>query len=206
MPTAARATYWSLFNIEGESTLSAQYVTYTTLTDMLADTNRLGVFTPNPLGFGVNLVDSGSDGTVYWSLFNIEGESTLSAQYVTYTTLTDMLADTNRLGVFTPNPLGFGVNLVGSGSDGTVYWSLFNIEGESTLSAQYVTYTTLTDMLADTNRLGVFTPNPLGFGVNIVGSGSDVLPAVSPISEPGVLALLIIGLGGLAFSGRKLLT
>jgi hypothetical protein len=61
-------------------------------------------------------------------------------------------------------------------------------------------------MLADTNRLGVFTPNPLGFGVNIVGSGSDVLPAVSPISEPGVLALLIIGLGGLAFSGRKLLT
>jgi hypothetical protein len=130
----------------------------------------------------------------------------LSAQYVTYTTLTDMLADTNRLGVFTPNPLGFGVNLVGSGSDGTVYWSLFNIEGESTLSAQYVTYTTLTDMLADTNRLGVFTPNPLGFGVNIVGSGSDVLPAVSPISEPGVLALLIIGLGGLAFSGRKLLT
>ena len=114
----------------------------------------LGVFSPNPLGFGDNIVGSDSDGTNYWSLFNIEGESSLTAQYVTYATLTDMLGDTNRLGVFSPNSFGFGDNIVGSGSDGTNYWSLFNIEGESSLTAQYVTYATLTDMLGDTNRLG----------------------------------------------------
>ena len=62
----AQATYWSLFNIEGESTVSAQYVTYGSLTDMLADTNRLGVFTPNTSGFGRNIVGTDTDGTNYW--------------------------------------------------------------------------------------------------------------------------------------------
>jgi uncharacterized protein Veg len=163
----ARATYWSLFNIEGESSLSAQYVTYGSLADMLGDTNRLGVFSPG--GAGRNVVDSGSDGQSYWSLFNIEGESSLSAQYVTYGSLADMLGDTNRLGVFSPGVVGR--NVVGSGSDGQSYWSLFNIEGESSLSAQYVTYGSLADMLDDTNRLGVFSPG--GAGRNVVGSGSD---------------------------------
>jgi hypothetical protein len=183
-----------LFNVEGESSLSAQYVTYGTLGDMLADSNRLSVFTPNPSGFGVNIVGSGSNGSNYWSLFNVEGESSLSAQYVTYGTLGDMLADSNRLGVFTPNPSGFGVNIVGSGSDGDLFWSLFNVEGESTLSAQYVTYAALGDMLSDSNRLGVFTPNPSGFGVNIGGSGSDEMRATNPVPEPASLALVGLAL------------
>ena len=102
---------------------------------------------------GMLLATGGVAQAAYWSLFNIEGESSLSAQYVTYGSLGDMLADSNRLGVFTPNPAGFGVNIVGSGSNGSTYWSLFNIEGESSLSAQYVTYGSHGDMLADSNRL-----------------------------------------------------
>lgn len=171
--SAAHATYWNVFNIEGESIASAQIVTYSTRADMLGDTNRLGVFTPNPGGFGRNIVDSGSDGQSYWNLFNIEGESVASAQIATYATLADMLGDTNRLGVSTPNPAGFGRNIVGTGSDGSVYWNVFNIEGESAVSAQIATYATLSDMLGDSNRLGVFTPNPGGFGANIVDSDSD---------------------------------
>ncbi len=171
--SAASAVYWNVFNVEGESDLSADIVTYGALGDMLADQNRTGVFTPNPLGFGTNIVGSGSDGTTYWNVFNVEGESDLSADIVTYGALGDMLADQNRTGVFTPNPLGFGTNIVGSGSDGTTYWNVFNVEGESDLSADIVTYGALGDMLADQNRTGVFTPNPLGFGTNIVGSGSD---------------------------------
>jgi len=132
-----------------------------------------------------------SAASIYWSLFNIEGESAISADYVTYATLEDMLADTNRTGVFSPNPLGFGSNIVGSGSDGSTYWSLFNIEGESAISADYVTYATLDDMLTDSNRTGVFSPNPLGFGSNIVGSGAFV---VSPVPVPGALWLFASGL------------
>lgn len=173
VPAGAHAAYWNVFNVEGESTLSAQVATYASLADMLDDTNRTGVHTPNPSGFGTNIVDSGSDGQTYWNLFNVEGESTLSAQFVTYGTLADMLGDANRTGIYTPNPSSFGPNIVGSGSDGTSYWSVFNVEAESVLSAQIVTYGTLQDMLGDTNRLGVFTPNPSGFGPNIVDSGSD---------------------------------
>ena len=55
---------------------------------------------------------------------------------VTYASLTDMLDDTNRTGVFDPTR-GFGRNIVGSGSDGTAYWNVFNIEGESDQSAAY---------------------------------------------------------------------
>lgn len=59
---------------------------------------------------------------IYWSLFNVEGESSLTAQYVTYASLPDMLVDQNRLGVFDPNTNGVGRNIVGSGSDGAIYW------------------------------------------------------------------------------------
>jgi hypothetical protein len=83
---------------------------------------------------------------------------------------------------------------VGSGSDGDLFWSLFNVEGESTLSAQYVTYAALGDMLSDSNRLGVFTPNPSGFGVNIGGSGSDEMRATNPVPEPASLALVGLAL------------
>ncbi|OOG22715.1 hypothetical protein B1C78_14385, partial [Thioalkalivibrio denitrificans] len=95
---------------------------------------------------------------IYWNLFNIEGESVIGADFVTYATLDDMLNDINRLGVFQPMGGGAGQNVVGSGSDGTTYWNLFNIEGESVIGADFVTYAALDDMLNDINRLGVFQP------------------------------------------------
>ncbi len=89
---AAHATYWNVFNIEGESSQSAQFVTYDSGADMLVDENRTGVFTPtNP--FGRNIIGSASDGSSYWNVFNIEGESSQSAQFVTYASLVDMLLD-----------------------------------------------------------------------------------------------------------------
>lgn len=204
-------TNWSLFNIEGEKDISSNYVTYSTLTDMLNDTNRTGVSSPNGFGpgFGQNVVGSGSDGITYWSLFNIEEESSISANYVTYATLEDMLEDTNRTGVFSPNGFGsgFGQNIVGSGSDGLTYWSLFNIEGENDISSNYVTYATLSDMLNDTNRLGVFSPNGFGagFGQNIVESGAYVIP-VSVVPLPAafpLFATILSCLGIFLFRKRK---
>jgi hypothetical protein len=108
----AHATYWNVFNIEGESTEAAHIVTYSMLADMLADSNRIGDFTMP--SFGRNIVGSGSDGSTYWNVFNIEGESTEAAHIVTYSMLADMLADSNRIGDFTMP--SFGRNIVGSGS------------------------------------------------------------------------------------------
>ena len=143
----------------------------------------------------------------YWNLFNAEGETSLSAQYVTYNTLTDMLADTNRLGIYTPDHYGAGYNIVDGGSNGTTYWSLFNAEGETALSAQYVTYASLTDMLADTNRLGIYTPDHYGAGYNIVGTGTDDFPTLSnpstPIPEPASLAMLTVGLAIIGTMRRR---
>ncbi len=58
--TAQAATYWNLFNIEGDSTETAQYVTYASFTDMLGDSNRLAVFNPQGFGVGANVVGSGA--------------------------------------------------------------------------------------------------------------------------------------------------
>ncbi len=137
---------------------------------------------------------------VYWSLFNFEGESTSDAIYVTYATLSDMLVDTNRTGQFVPSTGGAARNVVGSGSDGASYWSLFNFEGESTSDAIYVTYTTLSDMLVDTNRTGQFSPNTGGAARNVIGSGASVIGGLPPTSvpEPKSLGLVLLGLACLA--------
>jgi hypothetical protein len=112
LPYANSATYWNVFNIEGESSVAADIVTYSSLEGMLTDTNRTGTFTVP--GFGRNIVGSGSDGSSYWNVFNIEGESTVPADIVTYSSLGGMLTDTNRTGTFTLS--GFGRNIVGSGA------------------------------------------------------------------------------------------
>ncbi|SFR47649.1 PEP-CTERM protein-sorting domain-containing protein [Marinobacter daqiaonensis] len=167
LPSQAVPVYWNVFNIEGESSIGADLVTYDSLTDMLTDINRTSVNTLS--GVGANVVGGGSDGTNFWNVFNIEGESRIGADIVTYGSLMDMLTDTNRASVNTLG--GFGANIVGSGSDGSSYWNVFNIEGESAIGADIVTYGSLADMLLDTNRTSVNTLG--GFGANIVGSGSD---------------------------------
>ncbi|MEX0759484.1 MAG: PEP-CTERM sorting domain-containing protein [Tistlia sp.] len=169
----AEAAYWNLFNFEEETAQPAVYATYATLPDMLTDSNRTGTFVPAGGAAAENLVGSGSDGTSYWSLFNFEGEAAQPAVYVTYTALTDMLGDSNRAGAFAPAGGAAAENLVGSGSDGTTYWSLFNFEEEAAQPAVYVTYATLLDMLTDDNRTGTFAPAGGAAAENLVGSGSD---------------------------------
>jgi len=205
-------SYWNLFNIEGENDLPAAFVTYSTFDDMLNDTNRSGVY--DPVGystgrFGRNIVGSGSDGSVYWNVFNIEGERDLAAAFVTYDTREDMLNDTNRTGVY--DPVGydsgrFGRNIVGSGSDGNTYWSVFNIEGEDDLAAAYVTYASLLDMLNDTNRTGVYDPVGYStgrFGRNIVGSGAFTISTVPLPAALPLFATILSGFGVFLFRRRK---
>ena len=98
--------------------------------------------------------------------------------------------------------LAAGLMVAPMGAQAT-YWSLFNIEGESSLTAQYVTYATLTDMLGDTNRLGVFDPTGGSAGTNIVGSGSDEMGKGATIPEPGTLVLFSFGLAGLGLARRR---
>jgi len=57
-----------------------------------------------------------------------------------------------------------------------VYWSLFNIEGESSLDAVYVTYATLSDMLNDVNRIDNFFPDGGGAGANVITAVPSWLP------------------------------
>lgn len=115
---ASAVTYWNVFNIEGENSVSAAIATYATLGDMMSDTNRTGVVeAKGSVLFGQNIVGSGSDGTTYWNVFNVEGENSLNAAFATYSTLGDMMSDTNRTGVVEATGSGiFGRNIVGSGS------------------------------------------------------------------------------------------
>ncbi len=208
--SAATVTYYNLFNIEGESTASAAYVTYASFEDMLNDENRTGIFFPDgSVLASPNVVGGGADGTAFWNLFNIEGESSASAGFVTYASFEDMLNDENRTGVFFPDGSVLAApNVVGTGSDGTTYWNLFNIEGESTASAAFVTYTTLEDMLNDENRLGVFFPDgSVLAGQNIVGTGAFVVPDLPPpppgVPLPASAWLVVAGLGVLAATRRR---
>lgn len=50
LPSHAIPVYWNVFNIEGESSVGADLVTYNSLTDMLTDINRTGVNTLSGAG------------------------------------------------------------------------------------------------------------------------------------------------------------
>ncbi len=112
------ATYWNLFNFEGEDELDSIFVTYNALTDMLNDSNRTGTFVADQTGDAArNIVGSGSDGLSYWNLFNFEGEDELDSIFVTYSALTDMLNDSNRTGTFVADQTGNAArNIVGTGA------------------------------------------------------------------------------------------
>jgi hypothetical protein len=205
VPAEATPVYWNLFNIEEENQQNAVYITYASLTDMLNDTNRAGSFIPDTTGASAeNVVGSGSDGTTYWNLFNIEEENQQNAVYITYASLVDMLNDTNRAGSFIPDTTGASAqNVVGGGSDGTTYWNLFNIEEENQQNAVYITYASLVDMLNDTNRTGSFIPDTTGASAqNVVGSGAFVISRIA-VPEPVTLSLFGIGLACLGVASRR---
>ena len=85
-----------------------------------------------------------------------------------------------------------------------VYWNVFNVELESSLGAQFVTYGSLADMLLDRNRVGVFSPDGLGSSEqNIVGSGAFVSAGLVAVPAPGTLGLLVAGLLGYCATRRR---
>ncbi|MCU0986776.1 MAG: PEP-CTERM sorting domain-containing protein [Acetobacteraceae bacterium] len=98
--------------------------------------------------------------------------------------------------------LAVPLSATGGAAANASYWNLFNIEGESTVSAEIVTYAAFIDMLNDTNRTGNF--NPGGAADNVVGTGAGILsrPPVS-VAEPGTLAVLASGLAALGFARRR---
>jgi len=193
-------TYWNLFNADGSSGPAADFRTYATLEDMLMGTNPTGSFAPVG-GLQAHLVGSGSDGTTYWNLFNADGSSGPAADFRTYATLEDMLMGTNPTGSFAPVG-GLQAHLVGSGSDGTTYWNLFNADGSSGPAADFRTYATLEDMLMGTNPTGSFAPIG-GLQAHLIGSGASLQSLVS-VPEPGSLLLLVAGLACIFGTKREL--
>ena len=197
------STFWSLVNPEGENTSDPAFLTYATLGDMLNGLNSTGLFLPNGQGKVPSIVGSGSDGNTYWSLINPEGENSSDAAFLTYATLGDMLNGLNNTGLFIPGGQGPTPSMVGSGSDGSTYWTLLNPEGENSLPAAYVTYATLSDMLNGVNSTGVFTPNGQGAAENIVGTGAFFLPDVTPIPLPASVWMFTTALGVLGLFGWR---
>ena len=92
------------------------------------------------------------------------------------------------------------VSIAAASSTGTahaqaMYWNVFNIEGESSIGADLVTYSSFADMLSDANRTSVNTLS--GFGAHIVGSGASLAESVA-VPEPSAAALLLAGILALA--------
>ncbi|MEM6466493.1 MAG: hypothetical protein AAF679_08310, partial [Pseudomonadota bacterium] len=155
------------------------------------------------LGQNNALIGSGSDGSTYWSLYenNAGGPTSIGTTYVTYNTLADMLTDTNRSSV--NFLLGQNNALVGSGSDGSTYWSLYenNAGGPSSIATTYVTYNSLADMLTDSNRAS--TNFLLGQNNALIGGGAFVPQAVRPIPIGPSGALLLTAMAGFGLLGLK---
>jgi hypothetical protein len=103
----------------------------------------------------------------------------------------------------------FALTIVGSPTQAAaVYYNLFNIEGENTADAAFVTYATLADMLNDENRTGLFFPDgSVIAGRNIVGTGAFLVPDGPPppvgVPLPASAWLMLAGLGGLAAAPRR---
>ncbi len=143
---------------------------------------------------------------IYWNLFNVEGENSINARYATYATFNDMLNDENRVVTsIAPDGAGVAQNVIGSGSDGTTYWNLFNVEGENSISARYATYATLNDMLDDENRVVTsIAPDGAGVARNVIGSGAAFFGGpISPIPIPGTIWLLLSGLVGIGIFRQR---
>jgi hypothetical protein len=120
-----------------------------------------------------------------------------------------MLNGTNILSTYIPNGAGFANQVVGSGSDGTTYWNLFNDESNSIAVATYATYATLDDMLNGTNILSTYIPNGAGFANQVVGSGAFFTPdggnsgnGGGTVPEPP--SVLLFGLGMLGLMWNKM--
>jgi hypothetical protein len=67
----------------------------------------------------------------------------------------------------------------------SVYWNLFNIEGEDSQNSVFITYNALADMLTDSNRVGSFIPDTAGGAAeNVVGSGASPPPPPPTTGRP----------------------
>ena len=93
--------------------------------------------------------------------------------------------------------LGIYFSTLSSFSVSADYINLFNFENEFSQSAIYVTYSTLDDMLNDTNRLDSYNPDNFGAGQNVIGSFATIVDQTDPVGtipEPSLISLFGLGL------------